>query len=60
MTAIDFKRELRHLYAPSSKAFEVVDVPPMSFLMVDGHGDPNVEPAYQEALEALYGVAYKL
>jgi hypothetical protein len=60
VTTIDLKRELRHLYAPSSKAFGVVDVPPMSFLMVDGHGDPNVEPAYQEAVEALYGVAYKL
>jgi len=57
---VDFKRELRHLYRPSSKAFAVVDVPPMQFLMVDGHGDPNTARAYQDALEALYAVAYKL
>lgn len=57
---VDFKKELKHLYRPSLKAFVVVDVPPMQFLMVDGHGDPNTAQAYQDALEALYAVAYKL
>jgi len=57
---VDFKRELKHLYNPSKKEFTVVDVPPMNFLMVDGHGDPNTAQEYQDAVEALYGVAYKL
>jgi hypothetical protein len=60
VAAVDLKRELRHLYSPSRKEFEVVEVPPMSFLMVDGHGDPNVAPAYQAAVKALYGVAYRI
>jgi hypothetical protein len=30
----------------------------MQFLMIDGHGDPNTAHEYQEALEALYAVAY--
>ena len=60
MDKIDLKKELKHLYRPSSKTFVVVDVPPMQFLMVDGHGDPNTAPAYQDAVEALYAVAYKL
>jgi hypothetical protein len=60
MSKIDFKRELKHLYRPSAKKFEVVDVPPMNFLMIDGHGDPNTAQEYQEAVEALYAVAYKL
>jgi hypothetical protein len=60
MDKIDFKKELQHLYNPSSREFSVVDVPEMQFLMVDGHGDPNTAPAYQEAVEALYAVAYKL
>jgi hypothetical protein len=30
----------------------------MKFLMVDGRGDPNNSPLFQEAVEALYGVAY--
>lgn len=60
MDKVDFKKALQHLYNPSSQDFSVVEVPEMQFLMVDGHGDPNTEPAYQEAMEALYGVAYKL
>jgi hypothetical protein len=59
MPKIDFKRELRHLYNPPQR-FTVVDVPPMDFLMIDGHGDPNTAQVYQEALEALYAVAYKI
>lgn len=59
MSKIDFKKEYKGLFAPPKK-FVVVDVPEMQFLMVDGHGDPNKAPEYQEALEALYAVAYKL
>jgi hypothetical protein len=60
MSKIDFKKELKHLYRPSAKQFEVVDVPEMNFLMIDGHGNPNTAHAYREAIEALYAVAYKL
>ncbi|HEY42934.1 MAG TPA: hypothetical protein G4O11_03020 [Anaerolineae bacterium] len=60
MIKIDFKREWKHLYQPSSKDFEIVDVPSMNFTMIDGQGDPNTAQEYQEALETLYAVAYKL
>lgn len=60
MAKVDFKKELRHLYVPAGKAISVVDVPPMSFLMVDGSGNPNTSPAYAESVEALYAVAYAL
>jgi hypothetical protein len=60
MSKVDFKKELKHLYRPSTREFEVVDVPAMQFLMVDGHGDPNTAQEYQDALEALYAVTYKL
>jgi hypothetical protein len=40
--------------------FRIVDLPDMRYLMIDGHGDPNTAPAYTDALEALYPVAYKL
>jgi len=59
MSKVDFKKMLKELYGPKKK-FVIVDVPEMQFLMVDGHGDPNVAPEYQEAVEALYAVAYKL
>lgn len=32
----------------------------MNFLMIDGAGDPNTTPAYQEALEALFSLSYAL
>ena len=33
-------------------------MPELSFLMLDGHGDPNVSPAYAEAVRALFSLSY--
>ncbi|MET0417508.1 MAG: GyrI-like domain-containing protein [Actinoplanes sp.] len=55
----DFKREIA-AYRARQGQFQVVDVPDLQYLMVDGHGDPNTSPAFAEATEALYPVAYKL
>jgi hypothetical protein len=60
MKKIDYKKELKHLYNPSSKEAVIVDVPPMNFLMVDGSGNPNTSQSYVEAVQALYAVAYAL
>lgn len=60
MGKIDFKKELKHLYRPSKSSFSIVDVPQMDFLMIDGKGDPNTSTAYQEAVDALYAVAYAI
>lgn len=57
---LDWKKDLKHLYAPSAKAPEMVDVPPMNYLMIDGHGDPNTSPAYQAAVEGLFSMSYTL
>jgi hypothetical protein len=60
MTAkTDPKRELRQFYS-ARQTPELVDVPELSFLMIDGHGDPNRSPRYQAAVEALYAVSYAL
>ncbi|GAB10973.1 hypothetical protein GOARA_063_01720 [Gordonia araii NBRC 100433] len=56
---VDFKKSL-DCYRAQAGRFRIVDVPPMRYLMVDGHGDPNTAPEYVAALEALYPVAYKL
>jgi hypothetical protein len=60
VTKLDLKKDLKHLYNPSAKAIAFVDVPPMSFLMIDGTGNPNTAPAYQDAMETLYAVSYTL
>lgn len=59
MNKIDFKKELKLLYNPG-RDFELVNVPELVFLVVDGHGDPNTAREYLDAVEALYAVAYKL
>lgn len=59
MSKIDFKKELKNLYLPSKKEFELVEVPEMRFFKVDGMGDPNNSSEYSAALEALYAVSYK-
>jgi len=56
---IDLKKEDRQLYSPSSKAFSLVEVPEQQFLVLEGQGDPN-GPAYSQAVEALFAVAYGL
>ena len=60
MTKIDFKKELKHFYNPSAKKVEIVDVPMMNFLMIDGSGDPNTAQEYKAAVEALFAVSYAL
>ena len=59
MSKVDFKKELKELYNPSSKEVSVVDVPAMNFLMIDGEGAP-ASPQYTEAVEALFTVSYAL
>jgi hypothetical protein len=59
MDKIDFKKTLKQFYQPTTK-FALVDVPRMQFVMVDGKGDPNVDPSYTRALEWLYSVSYAL
>ena len=54
----DFKKTL-DCYRAKRDAPELVEVPDLTFLMIDGRGDPNT-PAFAEALGALYPVAYKL
>jgi len=60
MAKLDWKKDLKHLYLPKAKEFTLVDVPPMRFLMVDSHGDPNTSPEFQEVMGALYTIAYTL
>jgi hypothetical protein len=60
MQKIDFKKQLKHLYNPSAKKVEIVDVPKMNFLMIDGKGDPNTSQEFHDAVEALFGLSYTI
>ncbi|MGI6279651.1 MAG: GyrI-like domain-containing protein [Acutalibacteraceae bacterium] len=56
---LDFKKEFKDLYNPKTTP-SVVDVPEMTFIMVDGKGDPNTSEEYQKAVELLYGLSYAI
>lgn len=58
--AFDFKKEYKQFYMPKNKP-EIVMVPPINYIAVQGTGNPNEEGgAYQQAVGILYAVAYTL
>jgi hypothetical protein len=59
ITRLDLRRELRHLYTARTEP-ALLEVPELSFLMVDGSGDPNTDPAFGDAIATLYPVAFTL
>lgn len=58
--AYDFKKEQKMLYRPGKKP-SLINVPPMTYLAVQGSGDPN-QPGgeYQHSIELLYSLAYTI
>lgn len=53
---VDFKKDFKQLYLPKSSP-ELIQVPKMNFIMVEGCGDPN-EGEFSKAVEALYSLSY--
>ena len=60
MSKIDFKKTLAKFYTAPTDRFVPVDVPTLTFVKVDGTGDPNTASAYKQAIEWLYPVSYGL
>jgi hypothetical protein len=60
MAKMDFKKELKHLYNPTTKAVTLIDVPAMNFVQIDGTGDPNKSEQFQEALTLLFSISYTI
>lgn len=52
----DFKTAYKDLYLPGKKP-SLIEVPAMTFFMVDGVGDPQGE-SYQEAMSILYSLTF--
>ena len=59
MEKINYKKKLQHLYKPSANEVEIVEVPQMNFLMIDGDGGAN-HPTFQNAIEVLFPLSYTL
>ncbi|MDR0332007.1 MAG: GyrI-like domain-containing protein [Dysgonamonadaceae bacterium] len=57
---IDYKKEYKNLYLPKEQSV-VVEVPEMSFVAVEGRGNPNeAQGEYQKAVEILYAIQYTI
>ena len=60
MEKLDLKKKWKQLYQPKAGVITTVTVPPLTYLMVDGEGDPNNSKTFGEAVEALYSLSYTL
>ncbi len=60
MKKLDLKKQWKELYGTKAGVIVAVDVPKLTYLMVDGVGDPNTSKTFQEAVEALYSLSYTL
>lgn len=60
MKKFDVKKDLKSLYSAPIGEFILLDIPPLTYLMIDGHGNPNTELSYRAAVEALYAASYTL
>jgi hypothetical protein len=56
----DLRTELKSLFTASAKKPQTINVPELKYLAVDGRGDPQNTPAFQESIAALYGTVYTL
>jgi hypothetical protein len=56
---MDYTKDLKLFYNPPALP-HIVEIPDFQFIMVDGQGDPNTAPAYELALQILYGLSYGL
>jgi len=56
---IDYKKTEKDLYQPRTTP-SIINVPEMTFITVDGKGNPNTSAEYTAAVELLYGLSYTI
>ncbi|MDR1956680.1 MAG: GyrI-like domain-containing protein [Treponema sp.] len=60
VNVLDYKKENKELYSPK-KIPEIINVPEMKFMAVDGKGDPNDKNGeFNEAIPILYSIQYTI
>ncbi len=64
MITLDLKKQYKDLYSPSAKVVQVVSVPNLRFIRIDGEIEegyrPGDSPGFAAATEAIYGISYTL
>ncbi|MCK9314422.1 MAG: GyrI-like domain-containing protein [Methanocorpusculum sp.] len=60
MDKVDFKKDYKDLYQPKNTPSKIL-IPPMTFIMVEGKGNPNDEGGeFSEAVGLLYALCYMI
>ena len=64
LKVLDLRKQHKHLYQPSAKKIEIVQVPCLQFAMIDGAiekgSEPGKSPSFAEATQVMYSIAYTL
>ncbi len=64
MITLDLRKQWKHLYAPSARKVDLVDVPEFKFVMIEGRIEPGeapgTSPGFEEAMSGLYSATYTL
>ncbi|MEE9300122.1 MAG: GyrI-like domain-containing protein [Alphaproteobacteria bacterium] len=60
MERIDLRQRLRHLYDPEPGSLQLVEVPRMNFVAIEGAGEPSAAPEFREAIETLRYLSFAL
>jgi len=60
MEKLDLKKQHKALYSAPGGKFEIIEVPPLKYLQLDGMGDPNSAEAYRDGVGWLYSVSYAM
>ena len=59
-TKIDYKKDFKYLFSPSSKEPEIVEVTAFKYIMIDGQGYPEKTKDFQEKIKVLYGLSFTI
>ncbi len=64
MEILELKKQFKHLYQPSARKVEAIQIPRLQFAMIDGAIEkgqaPGTSPGFAEATQALYSLCYTL
>jgi hypothetical protein len=60
MEKFDLKQQHKALYKAPKGRFEIIEVPPLQYVQLDGAGDPNTAEAYRSGVSWLYSVSYAM
>ncbi|MCX6579197.1 MAG: GyrI-like domain-containing protein [Candidatus Aminicenantes bacterium] len=57
MEHFNYKKDYKHLFSPSAQEPEIVQVPPLKYIMIDGQGNPEKKIEFREKLQLIYGLS---